>query len=148
VNNFRRKRVETPEEMQEALTLRREIFVGEQGIPADLDDDGQDAGATLVLIYDGDFPVATGRFSIQSNGETVLARIAVRTRYRGQGIGGIVVSELEKLAIEEGARRFRLLPHDYLEDFYGKLGYRKTSEAGTVGRHRLIAMEKMVDGGR
>jgi predicted GNAT family N-acyltransferase len=140
--------VETPDEMREALKLRREIFVDEQGIPSELDEDGCDEDATLVLIYDGNVPVATGRFSMGAVGEATLARIAVRPRYRGHGIGGLVVSELEKLATLEGARRFVLLPHEYLEDFYEKLGYRKTTDAGTVGRHRLIAMEKEVECGR
>jgi predicted GNAT family N-acyltransferase len=140
--------VETPEEMREALKLRREIFVDEQGIPSELDEDGCDGDATLVLIYDGNVPVATGRFSVGTDGEATLARIAVGPLYRGHGIGGLVVSELEKLAILEGARRFVLLPHEYLEYFYDKLGYSKTTDAGTVGRHRLIAMEKEVERGR
>ena len=145
VDDLRLTRVETPEQMREALTLRREVFVDEQGIPAELDEDGRDRAATSILIYDGNVPIATGRFLMVADGETILARIAVQARYRGRGIGGMVVSELEKLAIEEGANRFTLLPHDYLEDFYRRLGYRKTSEAGTVGTHRLIAMEKTVE---
>ena len=135
------RRVQTPDELAEALAIRREVFVSEQGIPAELDADGRDTIGLHVLIYDGEIAAATGRACLE-NDEATLARIAVRREYRGHGLGGRVVRELERWAVEEGANRFVLYPHAYLESFYEGLGYRKTSEAGTVGEHRLIEMER------
>ena len=137
------RRVQTPGELAEALAIRREVFVTEQGIPAELDDDGRDSTGLHVLVYDGETAVATGRTCLEDDKAT-LARIAVRPAYRGHGLGGQVVRELERWSIEEGAKRFVLYPHAYLETFYEGLGYLKTSDAGTVARHRLIEMERNV----
>ena len=111
------RRVQTPDELAEALAIRREVFVSEQGIPAELDADGRDTTGLHVLIYDGEIAAATGRACLE-NDEATLARIAVRREYRGHGLGGRVVRELERWAVEEGANRFVLYPHAYLESFY------------------------------
>ena len=45
------KRGLQPEEMDTAFAIRREVFVREQGIPADADFDNKDQQAHHVLVY-------------------------------------------------------------------------------------------------
>ncbi len=140
--DIRVTRVETHRELASALEIRKEVFVLEQGIPAELDNDGKDGDALHVLVYAGGRAVATGRVVVSGTGEAVLARIAVRREHRNRGLGRRVVRELEALGAEGGARTFRLHPHHYLERFYEGLGYRTVGEGGSVGGHRLIGMVK------
>jgi len=141
------RRAETAEELEAARAIRHEVFVREQGIPAALDNDGQDGEAQHVLVLVGGLPVATGRVTVSPSGEAVLARIAVRPHHRGRGLGRRVVQELETLAAAAGGRAFRLHPHHYLEGFYEALGYRKTADGEPVAGHRLIVMTKGGDTG-
>jgi predicted GNAT family N-acyltransferase len=136
------KRVRKPAELEQALTLRNEIFVQEQGIPAELDDDGLDDRAEHVLVLIDGRPVATGRLVVGKDGAGVLARIAVRSEIRGQGLGKLVVRELERIARERGARTLTLHPHSYLERFYSDLGYATIPGTDSVGGHELITMSK------
>ncbi|WP_018935610.1 GNAT family N-acetyltransferase [Thioalkalivibrio sp. ALJ24] len=70
---------------QEALSrVRREVFVGEQQVPEDLEFDGLDAGALHWLAEDPDGePIGTLR--LLPSGQ--IGRMAVRQPWRGHGIG-------------------------------------------------------------
>jgi predicted GNAT family N-acyltransferase len=141
-HDFRIKRDLNPREMETAFAIRFEVFVREQGIPAELDLDGKDQQAHQVLVCSVGRGVATGRVLVSESGEAVLARIAVLPDFRGHGLGRIVVRELEAIAVEAGATSFRLHPHDYLERFYRDLGYTTVEGVDSVGGHRLITMSK------
>jgi predicted GNAT family N-acyltransferase len=136
------KRVESPAELAAAMEIRQRVFVDEQEIPTALDDDGLDSRAIHVLVYRDRVAVATARLLVASEGEGIVARVAVLPDLRGQGLGKLLVRELEEVARELGLRRLVLHPHDHLESFYGDLGYEKIAGTSTVGRHALIAMAK------
>jgi predicted GNAT family N-acyltransferase len=138
------KRGLTPAEMETAFAIRLRVFVEEQGIPAELDLDGDDEQAHHVLVYATGRAVATGRVLVSDSGEAVLARIAVLPDCRGLGLGRIVVRELEEIAVEAGATSLRLHPHHYLERFYQELGYKKVPGTESVGGHELITMTKPI----
>jgi ribosomal protein S18 acetylase RimI-like enzyme len=60
-----------------------------------------------------------------------LGLIGVHADSRGLGVGGFLMSQLEKIALESGARRVTLMVSDFNEDaqrFYARLGYRKLGE--------------------
>lgn len=135
----------TPDEIALCLAIRRQVFVEEQGIPAALDADGLDDRAVHVLVSIADRAAATGRL-VPSTGrgvlDGVLARIAVLPEFRDRGLGGEVVRGLEAAAEGRGIRRLTLHPHEYLERFYRRLGYRTIPGTTVVGEHTLITMEK------
>lgn len=140
--------VQKEEDLEQALALRKEIFVREQGIPAELDEDGFDDRASHILVLFEGQPVATGRLLVSDEGsDGVLARIAVRSTFRGRGLGQLVVSELEGFAESAGVRTLTLHPHHYLERFYRDLGYLTVSGTDTVGGHELITMSKRLADG-
>lgn len=138
--------VRTPEELEQALALRSEIFVREQGIPEELDEDGLDASADHVLVLIDGLPAATGRLVLPQDGAGVLARIAVRAESRGHGLGKLVVRKLEQIAEDGHARTLTLHPHRHLERFYLELGYVTVPGTDTVGGHQLITMTKRLPG--
>ena len=137
------KQIASSAELVEAQQIRRQVFVEEQGIPAELEYDGADANAIHLIAYQAERPVATGRLLIGADGLGILGRIAVITSERGQGIGGQVVRQLEQCAVAAGIQRLILHPHAYLDKFYTDLGYQTVAGGeSTVGPHRLILMEK------
>ncbi|MFB3132027.1 MAG: GNAT family N-acetyltransferase, partial [Rhodothermales bacterium] len=105
--------------------------------------DGLDAAAIHVLALYDEAPAATGRLTMTSDREGVLARIAVLPDYRGKGLGKHVVQHLEALARREGLATVSLKPHHYLEDFYQKMGYTTVPGSfSTAGPHPLLTMTK------
>ena len=137
------KQITSAAELGQAQQIRRQVFVEEQGIPAELEYDEADRTATHVLAYQAERAVATGRLLIEEDGLGILGRIAVVARVRGQGIGGQVVRQLEQCAAAAGVQRLTLHPHAYLEKFYTDLGYQTVAGGeSTVGPHHLILMEK------
>ena len=141
--NLRIEQAASEKQLGEALRIRRVVFVEEQQIPAELDDDGEDAAAIHVLALDEDQAVATARLSApDESGLAVMARVAVLKPWRGQGLGARLVHALEALGQAQGVSRIELHPHEYLHDFYAALGYTQVGGEMQVGAHRLIVMEK------
>ena len=139
------KQITSTAELGQAQAIRHQVFVEEQGIPAELEYDGADLSAIHVLAYQGEDAVATGRLLLEPDGVGVLGRIAVIAPVRGQGIGGQVVRQLEQCAVAAGVQRLILHPHAYLEKFYTALGYQTIAGGeSTVGAHRLLLMEKQL----
>ena len=145
MDHFKMEEVQNSSDFESAREIRKTVFVLEQGIPAELEYDEDDARALHILCRQADTSraVATGRLIINENQCGTLSRIAVLKAYRGKGIGKEVVVTLEQKARERGVLYLSLQPHYYLEGFYGNLGYKKIPgrESGVAG-HPLITMEK------
>ncbi len=73
------------------LRVRLAVFVNEQGVPFELEQDGDDEHAIHVLAETlrGE-PIGTGR--LLSNGH--IGRMAVLRDYRGQGVGSAMLQWL------------------------------------------------------
>lgn len=56
----------------------------------------------VVVCYDVDIPVACGAFKKYDKDAVEIKRMFVLPAYRGRGLGGIVLQELEKWASELG----------------------------------------------
>ena len=111
------------EDRLKAFAVRSIVFCGEQGVPYGIERDEFDDTATHVLgVIDGE-PVAAGRLRCLPE-YAKLERIAVRAPYRGRGIGSDVTRFLMKLARERGYSSIRMNAQAYLEEFYGRLGFR------------------------
>jgi predicted GNAT family N-acyltransferase len=123
-------RITQPEDLKKALDLRVEVFVNEQKVPAEEELDQYDVSpeaARHVLVMDGDEPAAAGRFIPYDLDTAKLQRIAVRKKYRGQGVGRQLISALEEWAKEQGFTKGLLDAQCQAEPFYEKLGYRALS---------------------
>ncbi|TAE01546.1 MAG: GNAT family N-acetyltransferase [Bacteroidetes bacterium] len=134
----------TPELRQKALEIRLKVFVEEQKIPIEYEQDGLDETAVLLLAFQNQNAVATGRMIIHKN-HAHIARIAVLNEYRGLQIAQKIVLELEKIAIEKNVTDLVLYPHIYLENFYKKLGfYTENIDFQIVAGYQLLTMRKKI----
>ena len=104
----------------DAKIIRQNVFISEQGFENEFDD--TDKVAVHCVIYDGGFPVATGRV-FEQDGSAHIGRIAVQKAYRGKKLGEMVVKALEDYAEKAGFKECALSAQTRVQGFYEKLGY-------------------------
>ena len=119
------RRAATSPEMAGARALRIEVFVGEQGVPEELELDALDATAVHAVALDGAEVVGTGRLLRLSGQEAQIGRMAVRASFRRRGVGSRILRLLEDEAKEMGAVQVVLHAQSYVSAFYRGLGYRE-----------------------
>lgn len=88
MNNVIFKIATTQEELDCVYKMRHEIFIKEQGIPVELDKDGDDERSFHILAVDSltNEAMASGRLTINSD-KGILSRIAVNQSFRGLKLG-------------------------------------------------------------
>ena len=122
-----------PAEVDAAFRVRHDVFVVEQGVPADLERDAQDSDADHLVAYDAERPVGAGRLVVEPAGfEGVdpalgpvghLGRLAVRPEARGARLGAGLVAAIEQRAQQRGLAVMTLAAQTYAIPFYERLGY-------------------------
>ncbi|WP_020119919.1 GNAT family N-acetyltransferase [Streptomyces canus] len=124
---------EDPADREACFTVRKEVFVGEQGVPEDIEYDAYDAGALHVLaVREDGVPLGTGRllFGDAAAGKTggdasvgSLGRLAVTPQARGLGVGAALVRAVEEAARARGLTAVDLHAQTHALGFYERLGY-------------------------
>lgn len=103
--------------------LRIEIFVKEQGVPAENEFDDFDLQVPhLVIFLDGE-AVATGRNIPYGENTVKIGRIAVKKDKRGLHLGEKIVKELLRKAKEDGAKTVKVGAQTHAVGFYEKCGF-------------------------
>lgn len=116
-----------------AYAVRFDVFVTEQGVPAELELDEMDATAEHFVAYVGPRAVGAGRLVVEpagfagadpGRGEVGhLGRLAVRPQERGTGLGAALVRGIEARAAERGLGIVVLGAQTHAVGFYERLGY-------------------------
>lgn len=96
--------------------VRRQVFIIEQGVPEELEWDGEDADAIHVLAQLDNKPIATGRLLRSGH----IGRMAVLQPYRGFGIGSKILKQLLVLAAQHHLRYVILHAQLQAKAFYLK----------------------------
>jgi predicted GNAT family N-acyltransferase len=81
-----------------AAPIRFTVFVEEQGVPIEIELDGQDPLSVHVVVFDHERPVATGRLLPDGH----IGRMAVLKDWRRRGIGALMLKSLMQRARERG----------------------------------------------
>ncbi|MFF2011313.1 GNAT family N-acetyltransferase [Streptomyces sp. NPDC058195] len=121
------------EDLAACFHVRKEVFVGEQEVPEEIEYDAYDAGAlhVLALAADGS-ALGTGRLlhgpgaASRTGGEPgtgSLGRLAVTRAARGLGVGAALVRAIEDAARELGLDAVDLHAQTQALGFYERLGY-------------------------
>ena len=122
--------VTTLSQMNEALAIRRRVFIEEQGVSEGEEIDHHDADPAIVntavhvLVYRGDVPIATGRLLLPHDDEGAhIGRVAVLAEHRGTGAGRAVMQALHEIAVGRELRDITLAAQLHAMGFYERLGY-------------------------
>ena len=136
VSDLELRVIRTQSEMADALSVRRAVFIAEQGVSEAEEIDGYDedparvTDAVHVIAYLDGRAVATGRLLLAGgpSENSRIGRVAVLREYRGHGYGRSVM-----IALEQEARRRRypgitLAAQLPVIPFYERLGYAARGE--------------------
>jgi predicted GNAT family N-acyltransferase len=125
------RQVTTVDEMNDALSVRRRVFIEEQNVPESIEIDAYDAdpatspGALHVVAYADGRCVATGRLLLDAHdGEYPhVGRVAVLREERGKGYGRDIMLALHDAARGRGMPGIMLGAQVHAIGFYETLGY-------------------------
>lgn len=128
-----------------ASQVRGEVFLDEQHIPIEMEQDLADETAIHALARNRlGLPVATGRLLQQAPGVGRIGRMAVNRVLRGANLGRDVLQALMQVARQRGDHEVMLHAQRSAEGFYARFGFvprgEAFEEAGIVHiemRHRL-----------
>jgi predicted GNAT family N-acyltransferase len=124
--------VATAADWPELVALRTRVFVEEQGVPAEIEQDAADTTAVHVLSrgLDGNLAgrvVATGRLLV-GEGTATIGRMAADAGVRGLGHGAAVLEELHRQAVRRGVTEIVLHAQLTARRFYERAGYTAVGE--------------------
>jgi len=140
---------------EDALSVRRRVFVDGQGVDPDLEVDDHEDEATHFVAYEGGEPVGVARLREYDPGEyegpasreydepvAKVERMAVIEAHRGEGVGRRVLEAVEAHAREQGFERARLHGQIRSAGFYETVGYERVSGTSEEAGIPHVAMEK------
>ncbi|WP_369237947.1 GNAT family N-acetyltransferase [Streptomyces sp. R21] len=115
------------------FSVRKAVFVVEQGVSEDIEYDAYDAVALHVLaVREDGLPLGTGRLlygeeaAAKTGGDSSvgsLGRLAVTAEARGLGVGVALVRAIEDAARARGLSAVDLGAQTHALGFYERLGY-------------------------
>jgi YbgC/YbaW family acyl-CoA thioester hydrolase len=109
----------------DAMEIRIEVFVDEQLIPLELENDADDDAAFHAVAYNGiGQVVATGRLLKGQQGQGRIGRMAVKRVLRGSGQGAAVLASLQAEATRRGDKELALHAQTSAQGFYERLGFK------------------------
>ena len=82
-------KVNDPEDLEKVFAIRREVFVGEQNCPPELEHDLEEESNHFLATVDG-VPAGASRWRKTDKGYK-LERFAVLKKFRGNGVGQALV---------------------------------------------------------
>ena len=134
------KKVSSEKELKQAFRIRIQVFVREQGVPAEIELDSDDKRAIhFVGSIDGR-PVGTARLVMRA-GNAKIGRMAVVKRHRRKKIGEKLLTQAITTAKKLHARKIYLHAQTAVIGFYESAGFRCV---GPVFDEAGIAHRKMV----
>ena len=135
------------EAQADAFLVRQEVFIHEQGVPAELELDEYDPLAAHALAYIGGRCIGTGRLVNLGSGQAQIGRMAVLAQFRGTGTGKQILEKLIQLASSQEAKLIVLHSQVAAIPFYEKLGFEVQGaiyeEAGIPHRNMILLLPNL-----
>lgn len=121
-----------------AQTVRRAVFMEEQGYRNEFDDIDVDDRCVHLAAFDGDVPIGCARIfpsELKPDCETapgrwIFGRLAVMPASRKGGLGSQLLAECERIVKDRGGRELHLHAQCQAQGFYDKNGYEPYGEIG------------------
>ena len=136
-------KVKNDGEMKLVHDIRREVFIGEQGVPEELEMDGLDRDAIHVLAYVEGEPAGCGRLLLNGK-DARIGRVAVKKSLRRTGIGNGICRLLMTLAAERGVQNIHINAQLSALEFYTRLGFEKVGDNFMEAGIEHVRMEKIL----
>ena len=113
------------EEFEHYYNLRYEMLRKPWGQPLGSERDGREETSIhrMIIGKESEEVLAVGRLQYNSTDEAQIRYMAVVEKYQGQGLGSLILSALEDVALEKGTKRMILQARDNAIQFYKNNGY-------------------------
>lgn len=116
-------RISVTKDLETCLALRHQVFVEEQGVPVEEEQDALDATATHLLAVQDGIPVGTARIVFKED-TAKIGRVCVQPSARGTGLGArLIKAAVETVQACPGIARAKLGAQVHAIGFYEKLGF-------------------------
>jgi GNAT superfamily N-acetyltransferase len=136
--------VASMEETMQAFAVRAACFVGELDMPYSTAFDGRDFGATHLLALMGDEPVGALRLRWFKS-FAMPERLAVMKRFRGQGVGQLLLQHSYKLAQERGCNTVYCRAERGLVEYFTRQGWTSHEAPDRPLMQSGVALTRPVD---
>lgn len=121
--NIRVKRVASNHELKRAFAIRLRVFVKEQGVPAGIELDRDDARAVHFLAFVDSKSVGTARV-VMRRSSAKIGRMAVLKGLRRKGVGTTLLKRAVLTAKRRSAKKIYLHAQVPVVGFYESMGFR------------------------
>ncbi len=111
-------------ELADALAIRHDVFVKEQGVFKTTEQDEFDMNSIHLIVKQDNEVVATVRVYPTENGHWIGSRLAVKESCRNIKAGRLLVREAVKRVKKEGATKFTARIQEENVSFFKRLGWR------------------------
>ncbi|MBD3275303.1 MAG: GNAT family N-acetyltransferase [Candidatus Marinimicrobia bacterium] len=122
-DNIRIRIAESQSDLRKALDIRFRVFVDEQNVPKDLEQDGLDRECLHFLAFADNVPVGTGRLREIDAGTVKIERMAVLQNYRNMGIGRQLLDRMLQHIRSAGYENIVLHAQAPAAEFYQRAGF-------------------------
>lgn len=111
------------QDLETCFALRHEVFVIEQDVPVEEEQDELDATATHLLARQDGAAIGTARIVFQGDIAKV-GRVCVTSQARGTGLGAALIRACVEVARDRaGVSKVKLGAQTHALGFYEKLGF-------------------------
>ena len=147
MTDYEVRQVSGESDLTHAHAVRRAVFIEEQGVAEAIEMDDKDEEAIHVVVSDpeAEMAVGTARLRIPRAGVGKAERVAVRSVYRGEGLGTLLMEWLEEEARDQGCSEMSLHAQTAVKEFYEKLGYIVVSDEFEEAGIPHVEMKKSLD---
>lgn len=114
-------------QLEDAFSVRKKVFVEEQMVPLEEEIDQFEDTATHFVLYKEGKPAGAGRFRVV-DGYGKVERICVLKEARKSGAGKEIMKQIEKFATDKGLEKLKLNAQTHAIPFYEGLGYEVVSD--------------------
>lgn len=125
--NQKVKLLDSKEELEEALKIREEVFVKEQGVSVELEHDQYDQSAYHFIIRTDKNIIGTCRLLIE-NKVGKIGRMAILSKYRKQGLGSRLLDKVIEFSKDKALDALTLNAQLEAKGFYKKNGFEVIDE--------------------
>lgn len=115
------------EEINQAIQIRKTVFIDEQHVPVEVELDEHDKNATHFVGYLEGVPIVASRLRFTDQ-YGKLERICVLGSYRGQSYGKKIIDNMEQEIKKHDIFKAKLNAQTHALSFYESLGYSIVSE--------------------
>ena len=122
------KKVETIAEFIDAIRIRVDVFIKEQGFKPGWEPDEVEKEATHFIAMSNGEIIATARYREISKGDFKIERVATRKEFRGKGISSKLLKFMVHEAQKNNASKIWSQAQEKVKGFYEKNGFTAVSK--------------------